>query len=142
MKVSSISQLVRLALSPGNVHGEYTFAKLPRKQAKLIEKDIQIDLTGAERVMDTSFIRHSILEHGNAKTEERRGQVALTTDDFLKVPMVLREPDEIKYAGKNKLKQDVFLYKKKIGMLYIVAEAVRLSKRSNKLVFQTMYKIK
>ena len=142
MKIVNINQLVTLALSHTNVHGELVISKLPQKQAAVIEKEIHLDLTGVDRLIDTSFVRHTILQHGDARKEASRGQIAITIDDFGKIPQVLREPDEIEYGGKNRQHQDVFLFKKRIGALYIIAEAVRIAKKGNKLVLWTMYKKK
>ena len=143
MKAKSIKELVSLALSDkSNIHAEYTLGKLPAKQSKLIEKITGYHLAGSERIIDTSAIRHTLRKHGSEIIETKHGQIAVSIDDFNKIPLILKEPDQIIYAGKNRLNQVVFLYQKKIGAVYYVAEAVRLSRTGNKLVFQTMYKRK
>jgi len=77
------------------------------------------------------------------KTEKSRGQIAINLDDFDLITTVLEKADEVSYQGKNRLNQDVFLYKKKIENVHIVMEAVRISKkRGNKISISTMYKIK
>ena len=92
--------------------------------------------------MDSNGIRHALRKHGNDKLESKHGEIAINIDDFSKLPQILKEPDAITYAGKNRLKQETFLYEKRIGSIYYVAEAVRHSKTGNKLIFQTMYKRK
>jgi phage-Barnase-EndoU-ColicinE5/D-RelE like nuclease3 len=138
----SIKEVVEIALSTGNKYAEYEFAKMPIAQSKIIEKIIGIKLVGCDRVFDTNAVKHTLLKHGSELTEAKRGQVAVTLDDFAKLPMVLKEPDSINYVGKNKLKQDVFEYQKLIGDLYFVGEAVKIASAGNKLVFCTMYKRK
>ena len=143
MKVRSIKQLIEVSLSnKTNIYAEFAFGKLSPKQSKMIENSIGSRLAGAERIIDSNGIRHALRKHGSERLEAKHGQIAVTIDDFSKVPLILKEPDEITYLGRNRLKQDTFLYEKKIGIIHYVAEAVRYSKAGNKLVFQTMYKRK
>lgn len=72
----------------------------------------------------------------------KHGQIAITHADFERIPEVLISPDAVSFLGNNALRQPVFLFTKRIGQLYFVAEAVRFSKKGNRLVFQTMYKRK
>jgi hypothetical protein len=141
MQAKSIKELIEIALS-SNQHAEYNFTLLTKQQAKIIEEKIGIDLTGVHRIIDTYGIKHAIKEHGSASKEHSRGQEPVNLDDFLLIPQILKEPDKIEYAGKNSLRQDVFKFSKRVGWLYIVAEAVRVSSKGNKLVFITLYKRK
>lgn len=143
MKAKSIKELINLALNDkSNIYAEYTLGKLSPSQSKIIEAIAGQKLVGTSRIIDTSSIRHTLRKHGSEIIESKHGQIAVSIDDFNKIPLILKEPDSITYIGKNRLKQEVFVYQKKIGPIYYVAEAIRLSKRSNKLVFQTMYKRK
>lgn len=142
MKAKNIKELIDIALSNGNHHAEFSFSKLPIAQSKILQEQIGLKLVGVERVIDTSAIRHTLRNHGSEENEAKHGQVAVTLDDFNKVPLILKEPDSITYLGKNRLKQDVFQYEKRIGNLFFVSEAVKVASAGNKLVFQTMYKRK
>lgn len=99
-------------------------------------------MEGIERFLDTSFIRHTLKNHGSAKKEEARGQVAVNLDDFELIPMVLQKATEIKYLGKNRLKLDVFEYRYKINDTFLVLEELRENKYGKALYISTMYKIK
>ena len=113
MKVKSIKELVNLALSEeSNFHAEYTLGKLPAKQSRIIETITGYKLIGSDRIIDTSGIRHTLKKHGSESIESKHGQIAVSIDDFNKVPLILREPDQIIYSGKNRLKQDVFCTRK------------------------------
>lgn len=136
-----IRYLVDKALSNENKHYELMISYLPKYQAKILEAQFDVDLTGVERVIDTYGIKHTIKEHGSEKTELLRGQLPVNIDDFELIPEIIKT-DNVKYGGKNSLRQDVFVFEKRIGNLYFVVEAVRFSKKGNKLVFQTMYKRK
>lgn len=108
----------------------------------MIKEVLNEDLSGCKRFMDVYAIKHCISNHGFEKTEKSRGQEAITLDDFENVPLVLKSPDKVEYAGKNRLKQDLVRYTKRMNGLYVVVEAVRVKKQGNKLYFQTMWKRK
>lgn len=108
---------------------------IPKKHT---EKDVQ----GAERFLDTSFVRHTIKNHGSVKKEEARGQIAINLDDFELIPKILKEATEINYKGKNSLKMDVFEYRYKVDDTYIVLEELRENKRGKTLFLSILYKIK
>jgi phage-Barnase-EndoU-ColicinE5/D-RelE like nuclease3 len=40
-------------------------------------------------------VNHAIKKHGNPKTEESRGQVAITEQDFELIPQIVANPDSI-----------------------------------------------
>ncbi|HWZ21696.1 MAG TPA: hypothetical protein VNW06_03535 [Cytophagaceae bacterium] len=128
--------------SASNKKKEMVIGKVQTLQAKKIEEYIGVNIKGCERVIDNYMIRHAIGEHGNIEYEKKRGQIAITLDDFLLIPEIFTNPDTIEYIGKNSLKQDLIRYTKKIGYLYVVVEAVRVAKRGNKLVFTTLFKKK
>ena len=107
-----------------------------------MESEIGIKLVGCSRIIDTNGIRHTLRRHGSEIEEAKRGQVAVNLDDFNKIPLIVKEPDSIKYGGKNKLKQDFFIYEKKIGDTYFLSEAVKVASAGNQLVFSSMYKRK
>lgn len=138
-----IKELVKFALDQHPKHKIINIGKVPKVQIEFLNKFVSEDITGIERYMDTSGIRHALREHGSTKLEDARGQIAVTIDDFELVPQILRSPDSIEYKGKNKLKQDVFYFIKEIDHIYFVAQAVRLSKKKgNKIVFETVFKRK
>ena len=136
-----IRNLVEIALSIENKHYEIILSHLPKYQAQIIETQIGVDLTGVERILDTYGIKHTIKEHGSEKTELLRGQLPINIDDFELIPKII-QTENVKYSGKNSLKQDVFVFERRIGNLYFIVEAVRFSKKGNKLVFQTLFKRK
>lgn len=136
-----IRELVTKALTIENKHYELVLSYLPNYQATIIEKYVGVNLAGVERIIDTYAIKHTIKMHGNERTEKSRGQLPVNIDDFELIPEILKT-DIVKYGGKNALKQDVFVFEKRIGNLYFVVEAVRFSKKGNKMVFQTLYKKK
>lgn len=91
--------------------------------------------------LDVSGVRHAFLEHGNEKTESKRGQTAISYDDLKKVPEIISDYDNVEFPGKNKIGRDVIKYTKKFsdGTVYYVEE-IRNGRRT--LTIQTMYKSK
>lgn len=143
MNKTEIKKLVDFALSDKlNQHKKISLGVITEKQAKEIKKYTEKDVQGAERFLDTSFVRHTIKNHGSVKKEEARGQVAINLDDFELIPKILKEATEINYKGKNSLKMDVFEYKYKVDDTYIVLEELRENKHGKRLFLSTLYKIK
>lgn len=143
MVPNSIPELVHATLADtNNTHWVFNFARLSKVQAIILQPFVQADLTGIDRLIDSSGIRHALGRHGNSAMETKHGQIAIYPEDFRLIPTVLQNPDTIEFIGQNALKQYVFLYSKRIGDLYFVAEAVRKGRKATKLVFQTMYKRK
>jgi len=136
-----LKKLIEYAFtSSSNKKREVVIGKVTAAQAKIIEEYTGVDTKGCERVMDNYMIRHSMGEHGSVEYEKKRGQVAISLDDFLLIPKIVTDPDKIEYIGKNRLKQDLIRYTKRIGSLYIAVEAVRVANKGNKLVFTTLFK--
>jgi len=51
-------------------------------------------------------IRHTIKQHGDAATEAKRGQIAVTLSDVAKISLITSKPDDIFADGKNKIGRD------------------------------------
>jgi hypothetical protein len=90
-----IKELIALALADNPQHYVLNIGNVPYKQAQFINQYVTEDITDLIRILDTSGIRHAIKEHGSPNTEEPRGQIAITTDDFLLVPDILKSPDSL-----------------------------------------------
>lgn len=124
-----------------NLKQSLEIGKVSNTQAKFIKENCGIDLKGCLRYMDNYGIRHTILKHGNQKIESKRGQIAVTLDDFERVASIVDSPDKIEYVGKNKLGRECFKFTKKIDLVYYVVESVR-TKNKNKMFMESMYKRK
>ena len=88
-----------------------------------------IDLKGYKHVIETSGVQHSEKRHGN-KSEDR---IPLSLQDYLLIPFIIRNRDEVTISpsktGTNK--QNVLLYKKKIGFRYVYVEEIRDGKNKS-----------
>lgn len=104
-------------------------------------KENGYDIAGYNHDIDVSGTRHAIKEHGQAKTENPRGQIAITDSDFEKIPDVIYSYDDVSFTGKNKIGRDTITYQKAFNdgtIIYI--EEIR--NKRNTLTINTMYKYK
>lgn len=104
-------------------------------------KENGFDITDYEHDIDVSGTRHAMKEHGQPKTEEPRGQIPITDEDFERIPDVIYSYDEVHFTGKNKIGRETITYKKAFDdntMLYV--EEIRDKKKT--LTINTLYKHK
>ena len=98
--------------------------------APLILQKTGLDVTGFTRVLDNYGVRHTIKQHGNARQESKRGQIAVTLEDFGKILAITSQPDDVFADDKNKIGRDVIVYVKVIdGVGYRHVEEVRGKRR-------------
>lgn len=104
-------------------------------------KENGLDIAGYQHDLDVSGTRHAIKEHGQPKTEEPRGQIAITDGDFEKIPEVIYGYDDVSFTGKNKIGRETITYKKSFNdgtIMYV--EEIRDKRKT--LTINTMYKYK
>ena len=104
-------------------------------------KENGFDIAGYQHDLDVSGTRHAIKEHGQPKTEEPRGQIAITDGDFEKIPEVIYGYDDVSFTGKNKIGRETITYKKSFNdgtIMYV--EEIRDKRKT--LTINTMYKYK
>ena len=78
------------------------------------------------RVLDNYGVRHTIKQHGNPTQEAKRGQIAVTLEDFEKIVLITSQPDNIFADGRNKIGRDVLVFVKVIdGIGYRHVEEIR-----------------
>ena len=104
-------------------------------------KENGFDIAGYQHDLDVSGTRHAIKEHGQPKTEEPQGQIAITDGDFEKIPEVIYGYDDVSFTGKNKIGRETITYKKSFDdgtIMYV--EEIRDKRKT--LTINTMYKYK
>lgn len=135
---SDISSFVEAARKvPSNA--KLYFGKLGTKIANKINQALGINLENYNLSLKTDSIRH-ILNHHSSRTEELRGQVPVTTEDFKLLPEIVTNYDNVQESGTSKQGKPSITFEKQIGDNYYVVTYV--SDKSNSLEVQTMYKIK
>lgn len=111
----------------------------PVRNASAISKAVGISVTGYAVVLENGTARHTLRRHGDARAEARRGQLAVTEDDFALLPQILCEFDRVEAADATKQGVPQARFHKRIGIVeYEVFAAVR--QRAEQVAFKTMLK--
>ncbi|MCW5776390.1 MAG: hypothetical protein KIS87_08140 [Phycisphaeraceae bacterium] len=132
-----IGELVARARTPTNQVDRVAYA--PAENTSVSEV-LGIDLAGWTHTIDNFAVRHTLGKHGDPITEDRRGQVAVTEDDFAMLPEIVGTPDEVVALKEHRAGLPKVRYTKRVnGVTYVVEEA-RAGKRQLALV--TMWKRK
>lgn len=104
-------------------------------------------LTGLEitseynHIIDRSSINHVIRKHSDKESEDNRGQIAITEQDFERIPEILNNPDDIVGGSQTKAGLEAITYIKEIeDGSFIYLEEVRTGKKE--LCLTTMRKMK
>jgi hypothetical protein len=124
LDVIKITKFAMEAMEIADRRTQETIGKV--ENAALILEKTGLDVRGYTRVIDNYGVRHTMKQHGNEVKEIKRGQIAVTLDDFSKIALITSEPDDIFADGKNKIGRDVIVFVKVIeGIGYRHVEEVR-----------------
>jgi hypothetical protein len=106
-----------------------------------IARDAGLILDGFDHGIDADTVRHSKKRHGDAVSESRRGQIAITDADFECVPQVVGDPDRVVFGTQTKSKGlDAIGYVKRLhdGTIVHVEEVRRLDLLSREGTVETL----
>ncbi|MCU0469344.1 MAG: hypothetical protein MUF58_12155 [Arcicella sp.] len=93
------------------------------------------------RTVDNYAIIHTHNQHGQESREQSRGQIAITKEDYLLIPNIVKSPDAIHLGEKSNIGTDLIQYEKEIdGVSYFYVEEVRKKRKS--LSMKTLFKRK
>ena len=111
----------------------------PVRNAAAVGKAVGFPVTGFAVVLENSTARHTLWRHGDAATEAKRGQIAVTKDDLALLPQLLCEFDTVEPAETTKQGTIQARFHKRIGTTdyEVFAEVRRTAKQ---LAFKTMLK--
>lgn len=118
-----------------------SYREVGQKEADKLNSAIGIDLTGFVHQLTAGGIRHIFKSHGDEQTEKARGQLPITKEDILLIPLITRDFDEVALAKEKSEGRRVLIYSKKIGNMYFYYETVG-GKKNKTLQPKTMYKRK
>ncbi len=139
-----LDDVLRVATLPGRGGNTafHVYRKVDDAEASKIKQATGVDVSGFEHGIDEAAIRHALNQHGNVETENARGQVAITQEDF-KLIAGLTDPaqaDSIESGEVSREGLETIVYKKRINGFIVVVEEVREGR--NRLAFKTMWKIR
>jgi hypothetical protein len=115
-----------------------TKRKLDKESIGKVTKRQLLDISAAgidlsesyTHTIDNYAIIHSLKKHGDEKTEEPRGQIPITKQDFEKIPDILASYNSLA-VEKNSRGQDVIIYQKSYeDGTTLYAEEVKRGKKS------------
>lgn len=135
-----IQQVIEKAKNNPNERQKIVIGKVS-KDLEEKAKANGFDIAGYEHNLDVSGTRHAIKTHGNDKKESSRGQIAITDEDFIKIPDVVYHPDNISFGEYDVKDTPLIKYSKKFedGTVIYVEE---IRTRQKTLTIKSMWKQK
>lgn len=100
-------------------------------QLSTAAKEHGLNIDGYIHNIDTSAVQHTRKRHGIPQREERRGQLAVTDDDFKNIPQIIYNPDFVAFGAKNNKGLDLIIYGKNMpdgSSVYV--EEIRTGKKT------------
>ncbi len=125
-----------------NTYSEFHLGNVYNNLGQTIASKIGItSISGANKLLTSSGVIHAFVRHGTQKSEDERGQVGITNEDFDYLSDILSNPTDITLGDKmNRKKEDTIIFSKKIkGKVYNVIMCVVKSNKEKTLIFNTMF---
>lgn len=138
-----ISQIIRVARKiKDRVERTVVGAVNTRQLKDLEEQVVNIDDSWVHS-FETSAVIHNQKQRGNARLEANRGQIAITDEDYARIPEILASYDKVTKSPNRSRStgNEVLIYEKDFGDGYVYYLEEKRDKRKS-LAFQTMYKKK
>ncbi|WP_420139806.1 anti-CBASS protein Acb1 family protein [Sphingomonas sp.] len=95
-----VQEHVTRALGSGKEHSTTSLGKVSEANAAKVREQTGIDISGHDRVLQSSDIRHVMRSHGDPDGETARGQVAVKKGDFARIPQIVEEAHTVNAIGK------------------------------------------
>lgn len=111
----------------GNTDARLSLGALGGEPSRFLRDALDRDPTSMTRTLEASAVRHVLKNHGNAKTEALRGQVAITKDDFALLQQIAMQGRRNLSNETNRGSPVVHVQLSLGGYDYTVKEAVRRS---------------
>ena len=140
---SAIARIIDFAKNIKNRVERAVIGGITKRQAKDFGNiGIDIDDTWVHS-FESSAVVHNQNQHGNPTEEERIGQIAITPEDYARIPEILETYDRITKSPNrsHSTGNEVIIYEKEFDDGYIYYLEEKRDKRKS-LSFQTMYKKK
>lgn len=137
---TDLQQVIKKAKENPTLQQKVNIGKVSSKLQK-VAKENGIDIAGYSHNLDVSGTRHAIKSHSNEKLEEKRGQIAITDEDFERIPDVIYNYDNVSFGEEDSKGTPLVKYEKTFqdGTTIYVEE---IRSRQKTLTIKTMYKIK
>lgn len=135
---TSISDFVKSAISTKGNNERLYLGKFPESVVKMVREKTGLNISGFSSIMNGTEAWHAYKDHSNSLTEQKRGQVPLTEDDFSFLPDILSAPDSVSLSpNPDSAGRVALIFAKKIGDKYVTVQGYSKGKKG--LVFDTMW---
>jgi len=118
---TQLRSFVQDAILKKNLGKKMYLGAVSKELSQRIKIDTGIDVEDYNCTLWADDVRHTLKKHGNMKTEELRGQRVITVDDFVNIPKIIQEYDNISYDSKNMEKPALLFVKTLNGCTTVVA---------------------
>ena len=118
--------------------GTITLGNVSKKVSERISSLLGINVSNRRHTLSKTDIRHMLNEHGNPEIEAKKGQIAITEDDILKIPNIIDNYDDIVQGSDNKQGKTIRYIKTFQDNTSYVVEVV--PENSGTLNIKTMWK--
>lgn len=132
-----LRQFIQDAKKGKNLNKKMYFGAISQKLSDRIKKDTGLDVNKYNCTLRASEVRKIFDDHGNEEKESLRGQRAITEDDFVSIPKIIQNPDEIILSDNLFEGKPVIKFVKTINGKTTVAAYI--SAKHLDLTVQTMY---
>lgn len=115
-----------------------TLGLLTTRDVDQVKQLTGVEASGFDYSLDPSSVAHVQRKHGDPASEARRGQRAVTANDYARIPAMLNEPDAIVDAGTSDVGRPSIRIEKKFGAeLYVAVFEVRPGRKM--VALQTLW---
>ena len=130
--------VINKATKDKNSKGKIILGRVSEDVAKRISILLGIDVNNRLHILNDYDIRHMLNEHGDKIKEKKRGQIAITPEDILKIIDIINSYNEIIKGSTTKgVKSIRYVKKYEEGETYMVEVVPQQSKT---LTIKTMWK--
>lgn len=116
------------------------FGKIGKVLADKIKSELNIDIENYNISLQANAIRHILKNHGDKSIENKRGQIAVTKEDFKLIPKIISEYDKIKNVGITEKNNIAINFEKQVENKYFLITYI--SGKNHNFEVKTMWKIK
>ena len=132
-----LRQFIHDAQNGKNLNKKIYFGAISEEMAFRIKQETGIDVNKYNCTLRASEVRKILKDHGNEQSEALRGQRAITEDDFVMIPQIIQNPDQIILSDELFEGKPVINFVKVINGKTTIAAYV--SAKHLDLTVQTMY---
>ena len=93
---------VTRAMHSGKEHSTTSLGMVSEANAARVQRETGYAISGHERLIQSSEVRHVFRSHGDQAIEAARGQIAVRKSDFIRITEIVEQAETIDAIGKPK----------------------------------------